>query len=91
MYKIYPENMVKRIKINSIDVKGVKSDRIKWNKDLVTGKIDPDGAHISFIGKNLLFTVNGKENLENLKEIIEFALKIENEEVDITKFNHFLE
>jgi len=85
MIHIYPEHIVKRIKINSMDVIGIKSERIKWDRGLINGKIDPDGAHISFIGKNLLFTINGKKDLENLKDIIEFALKIENEEVDTNK------
>ncbi len=83
--------MYKSFEIEGLRISGYKSDRIRWNKDFVTGKIDPDGVHLSFREGSFKFSIGGKENLEKLKDIIEFALKIENEEVDITKFNHFLE
>ena len=85
MIRTIPKNMYKSFEIGELRITGYKSDRIKWNKDFVTGKIDPDGVHISFKEGHFEFGIGGKKDLENLKEIIEFALKIENEEVDINK------
>ncbi len=85
MIQTIPENMYESFEIGELRITGYKSGRIKWNKDFVTGKIDPDGVHLSFNEGSFSFGIGGKENLEKLKEVIEFALKIENEEIDINK------
>ena len=87
--------MHKRFENGELKICGYKSRECKMIKvkhggqTVMTegGEINPDGAHISFREGHFKFDIKGKENLENLKEIIEFALKIENEEVNIPQDN----
>ncbi len=90
MYQIIPENMVKSFENGELRICGYKSRRGKMVKvkhgekiSMMEGKeIDPNGAHVSFKEGHFEFGIGGKENLENLKEIIEFALKIGKEEIN---------
>ncbi len=87
MMMVIPKNMYKRIKIESMEVTGYKSMRMDLNlsamdqirpvEEFEEKDIDPDGAHIILDEGKCKIEINGKENIENLKNIIEFALKFE--------------
>ena len=87
MFQIIPKNMCKRLNIDSMEVTGYKSmrmdlnlsamDQIRQAEEFEEKDIDPDGAHIIFNEGKFKLEIHGKENLENLKNIIEFALKFE--------------
>ncbi len=82
--------MYKSFENGELRICGYKSRRGKMVKVKHGGKIammegkeiDPDGAYISFKEGHFEFGIRGKENLENFKEIIEFALKIGEEKIN---------
>jgi len=80
MYRKIPKGKVLKAKISDMDVSARKSITPKYNRDSgflkPTGELDHNDIWITFSGGSFSTSVSGRDNLEKLKELIEFALEM---------------